>query len=100
MTTPDSESTTRKESERDFAIRLANKVLDVLWADPDDDLRTLARQFLREISRGQASRQQTLREVVGKMKSEVRIATTADGSFVSTQDFVDLLEALEKEGKK
>jgi len=29
------------------ATVLANKLLDQHWADPDDDLRTLARQFLR-----------------------------------------------------
>lgn len=33
--------------ERDDAIVLANKLLDQHWADPDDDLRVLARQLLR-----------------------------------------------------
>lgn len=36
-----------RESERDFAVRLANKVLDTPSRDPDDDLAVLARQFLR-----------------------------------------------------
>ena len=35
--------------ERDRAIQLANKVLDRPNGDPDDDLATLARQFLRAI---------------------------------------------------
>lgn len=35
------------ESEKDFAIRLANKVLDDTARDPDSDLSVLARQFLR-----------------------------------------------------
>jgi hypothetical protein len=33
--------------ERTDAIKLANRLLDVPWSDPDDDLRTLARQLLR-----------------------------------------------------
>ena len=36
-------------SERTDAIRLANKLLDVPNADPDDDLRLLARQLLRHV---------------------------------------------------
>ncbi len=35
------------EQEHEIAIRLANKLLDEPNADPDDDLRLLARQFLR-----------------------------------------------------
>lgn len=35
------------ETEHESAIRLANKLLDEPYADPDDDLRLLARQFLR-----------------------------------------------------
>lgn len=34
-------------AERDDAIKLANRVLDRISADPDDDLAVLARQFLR-----------------------------------------------------
>lgn len=34
-------------SELDETIALANVVLDKRWPDPDDDLRMLARQFLR-----------------------------------------------------
>ena len=34
-------------SEQDHAVELANKVLDRVNADPDDDLAILARQFLR-----------------------------------------------------
>lgn len=37
------------ESEKDFAVRLANKVLDDASRDPDDDLSVLARQFLRAL---------------------------------------------------
>lgn len=37
------------QSERDFAIRLANTVLDNASRDPDDDLSVLARQFLRAL---------------------------------------------------
>lgn len=33
------------------AIFAANKLLDENWADPDDDPRTVARQFLRMIER-------------------------------------------------
>ena len=33
--------------ETEHAVRLANKVLDDPTRDPDDDLATLARQFLR-----------------------------------------------------
>jgi hypothetical protein len=33
----------------DAAVRAANKALDEPWVDPDDDLRTISRQFLRTI---------------------------------------------------
>lgn len=38
-------------SEKDEAIALANRVLDRINADPDDDLAVLARQFLRASER-------------------------------------------------
>lgn len=34
-----------------LAIKLADRLLDEPYADPDDDLRTLARQFLRAVER-------------------------------------------------
>jgi hypothetical protein len=37
--------------ERNEALVLADKLLDQPWADPDDDLRTLARQLLRREQR-------------------------------------------------
>lgn len=37
--------------ERDEAIAIANRWLDEPFADPDDDWRTVARQFLRAIER-------------------------------------------------
>lgn len=40
-------------SERDDAIIIANKVLERPFADPDDDLAMLARQFLRALERQQ-----------------------------------------------
>lgn len=42
---------TRKLTETEFAHRLANKVLDRVNADPDDDIAILARQFLRSQER-------------------------------------------------
>jgi hypothetical protein len=39
------------ETEFEFAVRLANKVLDRPYGDPDDDLAVLARQFLRAVER-------------------------------------------------
>lgn len=42
-------------SERDEAIALANRVLDRVNADPDDDLALLSRRFLREIERAEAA---------------------------------------------
>jgi hypothetical protein len=36
-----------KMPETDYALLLANKILDRINADPDDDLAVLARQFLR-----------------------------------------------------
>lgn len=41
-------------SEREEAIRLANRVLDKPHIDPDGDVCMLARQFLREIERREA----------------------------------------------
>ena len=38
-------------SEKEDAIILANKVLDRINADPDDDLAVLARQLLRALER-------------------------------------------------
>jgi hypothetical protein len=38
-------------SEKEVAIILANKVLDRINADPDDDLAVLARQLLRALER-------------------------------------------------
>lgn len=38
-------------TERDEAIVIANRLLDEPMADPDDDLRTLARQFMRALER-------------------------------------------------
>jgi hypothetical protein len=43
------DATSPSLSERDEAIILANKVLDRINADPDDDLCVLARQFLRAV---------------------------------------------------
>lgn len=37
--------------ERIKAIALANRWLNEPWADPDDDLRIVARQFLRAMER-------------------------------------------------
>ena len=39
--------------DKEFArtLRLADRLLDEPYADPDDDLRTLARQFLRAVER-------------------------------------------------
>ncbi len=39
------------ETERELALKLADRLLDVPYADPDDDTRTLARQFIRETER-------------------------------------------------
>ena len=39
------------DPEKDRAIILANEMLDRPWADPDDDLAVLARQFLRALER-------------------------------------------------
>jgi hypothetical protein len=38
-------------SEKEQAVKMANRALDVPWSDPDDDLRTISRQFLRAIER-------------------------------------------------
>ena len=38
-------------TEKEQAILLANKVLDRPYADPDDDLALLSRQFLRSLER-------------------------------------------------
>ncbi len=37
--------------ERDEAVAIANRLLDEPMADPDDDLRVLARQFMRALER-------------------------------------------------
>lgn len=37
------------ESEKDYAIKLANRILDRPYGDPDDDLAVLSRQFLRSL---------------------------------------------------
>lgn len=45
-------------TELDEAIELANRTLDRINADPDDDLAILSRQFLRAIEREGALRTQ------------------------------------------
>ena len=45
------EQTQGDVKEEDIAIWMANKALDVPNADPDDDLRTISRHFLRAIER-------------------------------------------------
>jgi len=45
--------TTASRPERDLAYELAERLLDAPSADPDDDLRTLARQLLRHRDREQ-----------------------------------------------
>jgi hypothetical protein len=37
------------ESEKDYAIRLANRILEIPYGDQDDDLAVLSRQFLRAL---------------------------------------------------
>ena len=44
-------------TEKDSAILMANRALDVPNADPDDDLRTISRQFLRAMERLKASQE-------------------------------------------
>lgn len=38
-------------TEKDEAIKVANRILDRIGADPDDELAVLARQFLRALER-------------------------------------------------
>jgi hypothetical protein len=47
-----------KDSEEVQAIYAANQALDRANADPDDDLRTVSRQYLRAIERLEASRKE------------------------------------------
>ncbi len=60
-------------SERDDAIKLAHRLLDDASADPDDDLRMLARQLLR------------YREVVEKQEQALK---NIDWEGRATQDLV------------
>ena len=45
-----------RSNEKRFAIRLANKILDRISGDPDDDLAVLSRQFLRALEREEPRR--------------------------------------------
>lgn len=38
-------------TEREYAVGVANAVLDQPWADPDSDIAVLARQFLQALER-------------------------------------------------
>ena len=57
-------------SETDDAVKLANRILDRPYADPDDDLATLSRQFLRtrEIAIAERAQNATLREALQKWR--------------------------------
>lgn len=63
--------------ERDFAIKLADKVLDTPGRDPDDDLAVLARQFLRAIewlTEARAANEHdraAVADALGKIKSAI-----------------------------
>lgn len=71
-------------SEREDAIRLANAVLDKPHIDPDGDVCMLARQFLREIERGDKAR-----EVCGffasVIKSGERWSTTCEEDYAKAR---------------
>jgi len=53
MTQPTQPKASTVELNRDYqnAVQFANEALDVPYADPDDELRTVSRQFLRLIER-------------------------------------------------
>jgi len=72
-------------SERDEAIALANKLLDEPYADPDDDLRLLSRQFLREIERTKRKEIVTMPPTpewfVGKSQQDEGEPDTFDGTI-------------------
>lgn len=64
-------------SEREDARVLANKLLDEPLADPDDDLRTLARQFLRADE--QADSFYTLLRQTHSVEAIIGLLTPVDG---------------------
>jgi hypothetical protein len=61
-----------------LAAKLADKVLDRPWADPDEDIAVLARQFLRA------------REEIGRLKAQVNILS---GMWESSEKECDELRA-------
>lgn len=59
---------TQQETEKEQTIRLANTILDRPYADPDDDLAMLSRQFLRSIER----ESETEKRVIERVREEVQ----------------------------
>jgi ribosomal protein S20 len=54
-------------TEKDTAIWMANKALEVPNADPDDELRTISRQFLRSIEQLKQERNKAINEMLTKL---------------------------------
>jgi len=67
-----------KMAEADYAIVLANKILDRISADPDDDLAILARQLLRTREQLRLPPEEKLDEILAILKriEERQIRTT------------------------
>lgn len=60
-------------TEREEAIALANRVLDRVNADPDDDLAVLARQLLRTADREADSTHSVLAEIEQKRQRQINV---------------------------
>lgn len=100
MTQPKNNQEWKKSRDYEYAIEYANRLLDAPYADPDDDIRTLARQFLRMIERYDKQKSDFIKEVEGmKLKSlpkEKEMEWVNDLKIVYNQVLDDILSKLKE----
>jgi hypothetical protein len=85
-------------SEKDDAIRLANKVLDTPNRDPDDDLSMMSRQFLRALeptsrlrSAGFSLRIEDVRLTLYEDPDRIALDRDGEGGEFSLKEFARML---------
>ncbi len=90
-------------SEHEQAIKLANKVLDRPYGDPDDDQAVLARQFLRAVERCETYCN-GLEESIKLQSHYGGLLNAYDGgkrlTFASADEWLNRLASLSKGGPR
>lgn len=86
----------KDNSEQELAIKMANRALDIPFIDPDGDLCTISRQFLRAVER-----ESNLKSIIAEQAKEIERLTEAYRSMGDEWDKTEEeLEELKKTVKK